>query len=638
MSSATLTSLAMLKVTIDHGQDYFDYLRPFILQILVDEKLDPITDHVVQDYLQSHFGLEIPERTVQLVLRRLSKNKLLRKETGEYHIAGNLPDPNIGVEKAQAERHIQAVVSGLVEFSKSTPKPISERDNAVTAICTFLSQFEIPCIRSYLRGTAIPTIPGWHETDIVLVSEYVQKLYQTNPERFDSFMIMVQGHMLANAFLCPDLQFAPKSYKGMTFLFDTPLVIQRLGLEGEQKQRAVEDLMTLLHNLGATVAVFSHSLKELGRVLDGAANYIENPNGRSAIILEARRRDKTKSDLLLYKIQIEEKLTETEINIFPTPKYDKNFQIDEIAFEEALDDEISYWNPRAREDDINSVRSIYVLRAHKSPTTLEKSKFVLVTNNTAFARAAFEYGQQHEETREVSSVITDFSLANMAWLKAPMGAPSLPTTEILAFSYAALQPSKKMLERYLMEIEKLESRGKITEIEYQLLRSSTLAQEDLMYLTLGDEEALTEETITKTLERVTDEIRKEGNEKFRTEHDAHRRTQNELSVERDEKRRLKERIYWHCEKQAKMLAGLVSFIIVTLLLVGMVGGVVLLPGNMILASGLILGVVFLGFFTLGSLVWGITVKTLHRQIQGRCLAWLLKHQTAKTGLDFSEIR
>ena len=191
MSTVTLTSLAMLKVTIDRGQDYFDYLRPFVLQILVDEKPDLITDYVVQDYLQSNFGLEIPERTVQLVLRRLSKKKLLRKDTGKYHIVGNLPDPNIGAEKVQAERHIQAVVSGLVAFSKTTPKPISVRDNAVTAICAFLAQFEIPCIRYYLRGTAIPTIPDGHETDIVLVSEYVQQLYQTNPERFDSFMIMV---------------------------------------------------------------------------------------------------------------------------------------------------------------------------------------------------------------------------------------------------------------------------------------------------------------------------------------------------------------------------------------------------------------------------------------------------------------
>ena len=41
MSTATLTSLAILKVNLDQGNDYLDYLRPFILQVLVEHKPDP---------------------------------------------------------------------------------------------------------------------------------------------------------------------------------------------------------------------------------------------------------------------------------------------------------------------------------------------------------------------------------------------------------------------------------------------------------------------------------------------------------------------------------------------------------------------------------------------------------------------
>ena len=52
MSAETLTSLAMLKVHVDQGQDYLDYLRPFILQILVAHTPDPITDAVVGDHIR----------------------------------------------------------------------------------------------------------------------------------------------------------------------------------------------------------------------------------------------------------------------------------------------------------------------------------------------------------------------------------------------------------------------------------------------------------------------------------------------------------------------------------------------------------------------------------------------------------
>ncbi len=185
---------------MDQGQDYLDYLRPFILQILVVHTPDPVTDTIVRDLIRADFGLEIPDRAVQVVLKRLSRQYPLKKESGVYRITGELPDPCIATKKADAIRHIQAVISGLSEFSKGTAKPIGSRDEAVTAICAFLTQFNIPCLRAYVRGTSIPTIEGQHHSQIVLVSKYVLALQNTDPERFESFLVVVKGHMLANAF------------------------------------------------------------------------------------------------------------------------------------------------------------------------------------------------------------------------------------------------------------------------------------------------------------------------------------------------------------------------------------------------------------------------------------------------------
>ena len=255
MSTATLTSLAILKVNIDQGRNYLDYLVPFILQVLVDQKPDPVTDIVVKRHILEQFGLEIPERTVQIVLRRLARRHQLTRKQGVYHISGNLPDPGIAAKRSEAERHINAVTSGLIEFSKSTEKPISIPDDAVIAICTFLIEFDIPCLRAYLRGTTIPKYEDTHSTDIVLVSEYVIHLKQNDLERFESFMVMVQGHMLANALLCPDLQNAPATYRDVTFYFDTPLLIQRIGLEGETKEEAIKEIVDLLHKLGGRFAL-----------------------------------------------------------------------------------------------------------------------------------------------------------------------------------------------------------------------------------------------------------------------------------------------------------------------------------------------------------------------------------------------
>ncbi len=73
----TLSSLAMLKVKVSSGGDYLDYLRPFVNRVLSKWDESPITDSAVARGIADHCGLVIPDRTVQLVLRRLVRGGAL---------------------------------------------------------------------------------------------------------------------------------------------------------------------------------------------------------------------------------------------------------------------------------------------------------------------------------------------------------------------------------------------------------------------------------------------------------------------------------------------------------------------------------------------------------------------------------
>jgi len=627
----------MLKVKIDHGGDYLDYLHPFVLQVLVDHRPDPVTTAMVRQQVLTDFGLEIPERTVQLVLKRLARKHPLAKESGCYHITGKLPDPGIAARKAEANRHIQAVISGLIEFSKKGALPLSNATEAIQTLCTFLGEFDISCLKSYLRGTAIPSVSYKRRKDVVLVSQYVLQLQQTDPERFHSFQVLVQGHMLANALLCPDLSNVQQTYKELVFYLDTPLLVRWFGLEGQFRKEAVEELVQLVRRLGGVVATFIHTRDELRSVIQGAAKYLDAPDGRGAVVMEARRQGTSRSDLLLLAEMIEEKLEALGVEVRPTPPYIEKFQIDETAFADVLDDEVSYYNPRAREYDINSIRCVYVLRKGKAPLSLERAAAVLVTSNIGFARAASRYGERYEESREVSPIITDFSLSNLAWLKAPMGAPSLPIAEVLAFSYAALELPKPMLEKFLAETDKLEKQGRITARNHQLLRSSILAQEELMRLTLGEEDALTEQTITETLKRVTDEIIKEESEKYQAEQAAHRRTQEELAAERADKKRIREHLYWRARRRAEQYSWGIAIIVGLVLVVGSIVGLGVTSKCKIV--GWVMTVAFAAATIAGvvNLFVGITVKQMREKLERILLLWQLKRAATATGLDLEDM-
>ena len=637
-STATLTSLAILKVTVDQKGDYLDYLRPFILQVLYDHKPWEFSGRDISKFIRDQFGLEIPERTIAIVLKRISRQYSIRKKSGKYQREGELPDPGIRRKQADAARHISAVLRGLQHFSRETINPIDNDEDAVSAVCAFLSEFDVTCIRAYLRGTTIPRLDGRHQSDVVLVSNYIRHVQRTAPERFNSFLILVQGHMLANALLCPDLKYAPATYRNVNFYLDTPLLVRRLGLEDKHKEEAIGTLLDLLIKLGGKVAAFSHSCDELQRVVRGAADYLDTHEGRGAIVFEARKRGTTRSDLLLIAESIEDRLGDVGISVEATPPYKRDYQIDEELFEQMLEEEEEHrHNPQGKRFDINSVRSIYVLRGGRIVKSVEKARAVFVTSNEAFASAAWKYDRHFEPSQNVSSVITDFSLANTAWLKAPIGAPQIPTTQLLAFSYAALEPSDEFLSKFMAEVDRLEQNGSITAQNHQLLRSSVSALPEVMHITLGVGSALNKETVTRTLERVSSEIKKEEAEKLSFEQEAHQNTRQELDIQTKWILEVRSKIYWKNRKWASIMAWVFSSSLAVLLAGCLVAGLELVPPAM-LPNWLRIGSsVTLALATLASFLVGANVRRFRERIQEQCLTWLLKYEEKTLGVSLNDL-
>lgn len=636
-STSTLTSLAILNVNVNRGASYLDYLSPFILHVLIECRPDPVKSDVVSGLLREHFGLQIPFQTVETVLMRISRLDAIEKANHVYRIVGELPDPHIAAKVQEANRRIDTVVDAFLRYSQNRVNPITNPDHAVVAICNFLSSFDVTCLRAALQQTAIPELEGTHRTDIVQVSEFVQHLQVSSPELFDSFLVLVQGNMLANALLCPDLQDLPPSFQNVEFYFDTPLLIRLLGLEDDTRRSAMRELVALLAKLGGKAIAFSHTIRELQSVVVGAANYLDASDGRGAIVHEARLRGTEKAELLLLSEKLEEELAGLEVHVEDTPQYTDDFQIDESAFEDVLKDEVTYFNnPNAILYDINSVRSIYAIRGQKSAPSLESASAVLVTSNNAFAKAAWRYGQKYESSRDVSVVITEFSLANLAWLKAPMDAPAIPKSQLLAFSYAALMPSSKLLNKFMSEIEKLENRGSITARDLQLLRSSPLVVPELMSLTLGEDSALTGETLIQTLNRVSQEITKEETAKLVKEEEAHRETQSSLSAQEAQNRQILDNIRNRCCRNAKNASWVITIAIAGVYLAGLYQGFG--TGSPISTEGRIVFLILAMSFVISALstLFGFSFLNFRRTLENQLKTRLLKREAGALSLTLSD--
>jgi hypothetical protein len=206
----------------------------------------------------------------------------------------------------------------------------------------------------------------------------------------------------------------------------------------------------------------------------------------------------------------------------------------------------------------------------------------------------------------------------------------------MAFAYAALQPSKGLLNKYLNEIEKLEHDGRISPRDHQLLRSSVLAQTELMRLTLGDEDALNEVTISETLKRVSAEIKKEESGRLVAEQTAHAWTRAALRSEEKKLKTAQAALYWRCDRRARICARIVWSCIVLLVLAGIAAGVGIPPSNPVLGIIALAGLCVVSLLSIGSLVWGGTVQGLHDSLYRRLLRRLLKREAAATGVALGD--
>lgn len=561
-AETTLLSLAMLKTKINRGQDYLTYLEPFICHAIQTKGPDDFKESNIAETLIDEFGLKIPIRTIEILLKRIAKRTgAIERRNKEYHLIGTLPPDQLTEQKVDAQRRMSAVIQAFIVFAKAHHGIELSEESAFAAVAQFLSKFSIDCIRSYLQGTVLPDGTSVEIQEIRLVCSYIKFLYETDPARFNDFMIVVEGQMLANALLCPDLKGVAKDYQHVTFYFDTPLLLMAIGLEGDDARSAIMELIDSLINLEGTVSYFPHTAREVKSVIHAAAENLNSDYGHGSVTFEARRNNRSKADLLLIAETFEDTLAKMNVQRRETPTRSKHFLIDEQKFETMLSERVQYAHGRALGNDVESVRCIYELRKGDNPESIEKCQAIFVSSNTAFAKAADDFGKGEDRNHVVSAVISSISLTNLAWLKAPMEAPLLPKREVLSYCYAALRPNDEFLKAVLATAEELVKSNRISIIDHKLLRSTYQVQEQLLDETLGDATRISQESLTETIGKVKAEIKKEETNLLEKERRLSRELQDELERSRANNEKIRSKLKRKANQFAAKLTTIAGIIL-----------------------------------------------------------------------------
>jgi hypothetical protein len=513
---SALTSLAILKVNHDQNRDYISNFVPFVAQVIRDGHQDEISLAEVQKGVREEFALRMPQGALNTILHRACKLGYVEKRRGIYRRnTAKLAEIDLGSVRSRVKRQQLALLKDLSEFATegyAVDWGVAEAERALLA---YLSTRGAAILTAAVDGTAIE-----HPTPVdnsgLIVNAFVAEAAESKPSAFEFLLTLVKGSMLADVLYLPgNFEGAHRKFGETEFFLDTGFVLRAIGFSSREASEPIRELVSLLEKQSVRLRMFEHGLDEAMAVMDYGARALvpgsQLPLSRPAEFL--RNEGWTASDVEDFIAKVPMKLSALGIQVVTKPEYEKHLGIDEAGLEKKLKGVMPEQRSEARRRDIDSLAGICRLRRGKSSHDLENCGAVFVTTNGALVGVGSELLGRQGGRRVVSPVIHAHDLTWIAWLKLPTAAPDLPRLQVIADSFAALNPPEELWRKYTDQIARLREQGKVSGDDFHILRYSMEARRALQSKTLGDADVFTEGSVPAILaaarEEITAELRRE---------------------------------------------------------------------------------------------------------------------------------
>jgi hypothetical protein len=630
-----ISALAVIKVNWDESKDYIANFIPIVAHCISRGEHDEVSLPDTQTIVEAEFGLRIPHGAMQTILNRMAREGLLNRNRGIFvRKADVLGGFDLGSEREAVLRQHRNLVARLVEFAAGLGREW-DAEQAERALLGYVEVLAEPILAAVVDGEPIVELPKISGEGSVVTNRFVLDLCNTEPQAFEYLVTIVKGTMLANVLYLPET-FAGGRERlvDVEILLDTPVVLRALGYAEEQYREPVQELLGLLVDKGARLRIFEHTLHEVEGVLDAAAAIFRTGARRDHfpgdVVDYFASENLSRSDVEMAIAELRDRLEAREIEIRDTPEHTEELNFSEADLEKTLYDTVHYVRREAMVRDLDSLSAIYRIRGGEVRRRIESSGAILVTTNSRLARAGRIFFSEVFGRRTVPICMTDHSLAALVWLMNPAQAPDLPRRQIIAISFAALNPPDEVWRRYLAEIRQLKERGELTEEQVGLLLFSPDARLELMNATEGDADALATGTIAQVLERAEASARQETEAELTRERARRAEAEREAASERNraaaEARRAERVAAGHADRLDRLagriaggLASIAVAIAAILLLLGSVAAAQgIFPSSWAKAIPFASALAFLlALLGLASILFGWNLLQSHRWLAAR---------------------
>lgn len=573
-----ILSLAIIKTHWENNRaDYIDNFIPLTVNLLKEKGYSIINFSQFQKDFQDRYGLYIPINALVTIFNRAKNKGFVYREHGKVYVKKEKLDvQDLSIVSRDIERKFAYLIDSIQKYAieefntKLTSTEIEE------GLLSFLKEHDLDILFAAKDKSILPDIKSKNKVKY-LVSKFSIHAYKREPQLFQFLLDVSIGHALSGAILYSELNSFSGKLKDLNIYLDTPLILSLLGLNGEYKKQSVEELIKIIIEERANIFILETTRGEVDSILADAHRWLEkgiyNPEKASKVLRFCHRNSISSSDLEQIIVGLDRILLENQISSTRVPPYDeKEFVIDEKQLSEIIystyDSIIDNFDSELADRkgtiarDVKVLSGIYRLRKGYKPKTIKESKALFITSNTALAFASRRFETiQNGSGYTIPTCLTDVFLGTVIWLQSPQRVEAINSKKFIAECYAAIQPSDKLIKKYLSEIEKLKSAKRITSDDYYLLRTHRASLNLLETTTMGDPDAIDASSTEDILDGIIQTIKAKESQKLSNEVETHKKTKEDLIAQKEKINIIEKNLEEKSLKVAKLIWRIIYFII-----------------------------------------------------------------------------
>jgi hypothetical protein len=491
---------------LDSGSDYFDLLVPFISAAVAASPGDIVDPAWISAEIARASGIQLPLRTVTVLLDRLTRrsNGGLRKDAGAYVRTRLQPTQSAG-KLSELLSEFEALGAALLERAAGRIRDVRTVPDALRLLCAYLDAHGISLlIPSTERSSSLS-----RQADIV-VATFVEAALKANDRAAANIQALLQGLILARAVTLEELADVDRRLSEVTVYFDTPFVLQIVGLYGPTDQTAARESLAVLRELGAVSAVFDVTLDEVRRLLVVYETRLDTAEGRDSLSRNAVTRhafaiNAKGSDMRVASALLEENLSRERVLVHATPERITAWVEDEPGLFAALEDDRGSGHEQRENHDVNAIAAVMTIRAGRTARRLDECRAVFVSQGRVIHSVLgwwFESGHT-----DFPPIMAHSALLNACWLKRPRSSTALLRHELAAVCASTLDPSPEAWSRFRAELKRMVDAGLISSEGAAVVLIDSLSAK--LLVEAEETESLATLNVAEIIDRVREEQRRE---------------------------------------------------------------------------------------------------------------------------------